>query len=291
MAVEGRLRGVLDALEADDDDAVRTWLRHPMTHLEDTELSTGATALVYSALHGSARAMSLLLEAGANPFAVDDGGRTALHTAASASAPECVRLLLVHLRLIPAKMNKSKPEGAHTLRESATVEDSEDHMDSIDGMHNIDQALGGARKSLVARDHGGTPPLAAAVMSCGAHCTCGSAISASGLERVQRLHDSHGECLAQNSTETLTIVGDSTSCNASECVRLLHRAGAALHEERCVPLAASRGAYGALLTVLTLGSGCAIIHDRVGSANDASDAELNQFPEIIPTTGSEYEHI
>eukprot|EP00937_MAST-01D_sp_MAST-1D-sp2_P003094 g3094.t1 len=149
MAVRGRLRGVLAALETDDEEGVRAWLRHPMTHLEDTELEGGRTALLVAAAHGAAGATRLLLDAGADALATDGTRRNALHAAAAAGALECLEALLQHLGL-----------AEHVADAGA------------DAARAVDTAHSGARAALDALDQAAVSPAAAAAECCGADCMC-----------------------------------------------------------------------------------------------------------------------
>jgi ankyrin repeat protein len=93
-AQRGRLVGVLGALDDDDVEAVRRWLEHPGTDIEDTELQTNKTALIFASAKGSVNSLQLLVEAGANLHAVNSVGCSAPFAAAQQGSAAALQILI-----------------------------------------------------------------------------------------------------------------------------------------------------------------------------------------------------
>lgn len=107
----GRLRGVLASLDEDDVTAVQRWLDYHGSHIEDTELQTNKTALIYAALVGAPKSVSLLIKNGAKINAANNVGCTGAFAAAQKGHVECLQLLCA----ARADVNRSMNSGVTPL--------------------------------------------------------------------------------------------------------------------------------------------------------------------------------
>jgi ankyrin repeat protein len=93
-AQRGRLVGVLGSLDDDDVEAVQRWLDHPGTNIEDTELQTNKTALIYASAVSSSKCVQLLVDAGANLHATNSVGCSAAFAAAQQGSTAALKILI-----------------------------------------------------------------------------------------------------------------------------------------------------------------------------------------------------
>jgi ankyrin repeat protein len=105
-ASRGRLRGgVLQALDEDDVGAIQRWIDYPGSHIEDTDLQTNKTALIYAALVGSTNALKILIQYGASLNASNNVGCTAVFAAAQKGYSSCIQLLCAAAADVNLAMN------------------------------------------------------------------------------------------------------------------------------------------------------------------------------------------
>jgi ankyrin repeat protein len=95
-------------IEKDDVASLWIWMQDTGAHLEDTESSSGKTALLVASKYDAPKCLLLLVNAGADVNATQDNGDTALHRASETGSEACIDLLITFSAQITAVNKKRK---------------------------------------------------------------------------------------------------------------------------------------------------------------------------------------